>query len=275
MGGQNNWPQNITMNDWMRDMEKRILHEERRPQIRTASDLLGPGFGPYAIRVLDWNDDVTGFDGFFWADTGSRNSPDPAKAWMGQTVANSDGSGYQLVTDYGSTAVPPPRFIRTFTSPAGGARVFTAWMNTVTPPPSLSGVVREVASTSTTVASALTGTLTSFLTVTIPNPVNNRVYRASFQGFALNDTATAFTTVDLRSGVPVTTASVSFMDGLVDHRAASRRQSITLIGRFTYSGADGVPNLGVMLSFVAGSNNSQMYADANRPSLLTVDEIIP
>ena len=71
MGGQNGWRTNITFKDWMRDIEKRILNEERRPIIRAASDLMGPGAGPYAIETLDWNADETTFNGWFYSRPGA------------------------------------------------------------------------------------------------------------------------------------------------------------------------------------------------------------
>lgn len=76
MGGQNSWRTNITFTDWMRDIEKRILNEERRPSIRSASDLMGPGAGPYAILTVDWNADETTFNGWFYSEPGAQNSPD-------------------------------------------------------------------------------------------------------------------------------------------------------------------------------------------------------
>ena len=43
MGGPNGWRIRRHRLDWMREQEKRVLHEERRPMVTTASDLLGPG----------------------------------------------------------------------------------------------------------------------------------------------------------------------------------------------------------------------------------------
>ena len=51
MGGANSWRTAQDMPDWMREVEKRVLHEERRPNIRTASDLMGPGLSPYSVLI--------------------------------------------------------------------------------------------------------------------------------------------------------------------------------------------------------------------------------
>jgi len=76
MGGQSSGRQLIDTDDWMRRIEKRLMHEERRPQIRTASDLMGPGLGPKAVQLFDWNDDITLFNGFFWSEPGpAQHSP--------------------------------------------------------------------------------------------------------------------------------------------------------------------------------------------------------
>ena len=36
-------PISNTMSDWMRDIEKRLMHEERRPTARPTSETVGPG----------------------------------------------------------------------------------------------------------------------------------------------------------------------------------------------------------------------------------------
>jgi hypothetical protein len=133
MGGQNNYRQIITTDDWMRDMEKRTLHESRRPQIRTASDLLGPGIGPQAIEIRDWNDEVTSFNGFFYSTPGAQNSPDPARYWMGYVIATEDGAGYMVVYEYALDAtlatVPVRTYFRNFQTTPGSLRSFGQWVS--------------------------------------------------------------------------------------------------------------------------------------------------
>jgi len=131
VGGQNNWTIDVDANDWMRGVEKRVLHEERRPQVRSASDLLGPGFAPYATPINDWNTDTAAFNGYFWTPVGALNSPDGARQWIGTTVAYSDGSGVQEVSEKGFAGSPPDRYIRTFRT-QGGIRVYSAWASAST-----------------------------------------------------------------------------------------------------------------------------------------------
>jgi hypothetical protein len=122
MGGQNSWRQPITYEDLQRNGEKRQLNQERRPQVRTAADLLGPGIAPFAVEILDWNGDETAFNGFFWSQPGAINSPDPlnSKWYMGQTEATEDGFGLQWATEFRNIAAnawPPRQFIRRFFDP--------------------------------------------------------------------------------------------------------------------------------------------------------------
>lgn len=125
IGGQNNWAIDIDANDWMRGLEKRVLHEERRPSIRSAADLLGPGYAPYAVETSNWNSDSAARNGLWWSAANSLNSPNAAKAWMGQTISNSDGTGYQILTEQ-TGGVPGAAQVRTFRT-QGGIRVYTAW----------------------------------------------------------------------------------------------------------------------------------------------------
>ena len=128
MGGVNNGTTMITMDDWMRLMEKRILHEERRPLVRSASDIMGPGLAPTAVQLLDWNDPASAFNGLYWSAPGAINSPEVNTAWMGLSQVSEDGSGYQWVTDYAGTSLPPVVYMRRIKA-VGGTRTFSEWMD--------------------------------------------------------------------------------------------------------------------------------------------------
>lgn len=107
------------------------MHEERRPMVSQASDLLGPGAAPYAVQEWDWNSDAAAFVGVFFSNPvdGQINSPDDAKHWMGETFGTNAGHGFQRLTEIfvlppGSPT--PDVQIRYFTAP-GGLRLYTAW----------------------------------------------------------------------------------------------------------------------------------------------------
>lgn len=129
MSAHNNWRQIIDMPDWMRDSEKRLMHQERRPQSSTAADLLGPGAAPRAVRIEDWNDQVTTFTGAFYSEPGETNAPDTTSYWMGETFGTPDGYGFQRLTRYrleppttGSWGVQVRRW-----RPVSGLPVFDPW----------------------------------------------------------------------------------------------------------------------------------------------------
>lgn len=100
MGGQNSQRIDHTFDGWMRDVEKRSLNQDRRPEIRSASDLLGPGFSPYSVEIRDWNDDATAFNGMYHSTPGALNGPDDTSFWMGRTQGTTDGFGLQRVCQY-------------------------------------------------------------------------------------------------------------------------------------------------------------------------------
>lgn len=154
MGGANTWRGQITGEDWMRDMEKRVLHEERRPAISTASDLMGPGLGPFSVEVTDWNSATTVFNGMLHSLPGAYNSPDATRFWMGTNQATGDGSGLQRVSEYAghTTDVAWPRFtyLRKFSTPVSGDddlteraislnRVWSPWRIEDNTPPGMIG----------------------------------------------------------------------------------------------------------------------------------------
>ncbi len=111
MATPNNWPQAQGLGDWMRGQEKRMMREERRPRVQSASDLLGPGFGPHATTVTDWNSEAARFNGFFHSDGSASNTPAPAVvAWHGLTVSVGN-HGVQMLWSH---ATPVRTFVRNF-----------------------------------------------------------------------------------------------------------------------------------------------------------------
>jgi len=106
---------------------------ERRPSINTAADLLGPGLGPQAVFISDWNGDETAFNGIFYSDVGAQNSPDSARRWMGMSMVDANGNGYQRIVEYNSddpelfAAWPGVVYSRAFSSTDGVTRTYSVW----------------------------------------------------------------------------------------------------------------------------------------------------
>lgn len=131
MSGANGWRIPQDFETQQRHLEKRLMNEERRPAVTRASDLLGPGAGPYAVQVFDWNSDDAAFVGVYYSspDEGQSNSPDDAKHWIGETFGTAGGYGFQRATEVYTQppGTPSPNVqIRHFYS-ATGQRLYTDW----------------------------------------------------------------------------------------------------------------------------------------------------
>lgn len=123
-----NHPEPESMGEWMNQRVKREMHEARRPVIRRASDLLGPGFGPYAIEVRDWNSEETTFNGFYFSEPGALHSPDFDLIWLGLCIGTPIGHGVQQLFSHAiSGDVPPERYIRSFHTHGTETPIFSAW----------------------------------------------------------------------------------------------------------------------------------------------------
>lgn len=122
-----NWNIPITDLDHRRQNEKRLQHQESRPMIRSAADILGPSIGPYAIETMNWSSDESAFNGLLYSQPGALNGPDDTKFWIGQVIASSDGFGIQMVREWRGAAQPTDKYVREF-SGGGVVRTYTAWV---------------------------------------------------------------------------------------------------------------------------------------------------
>lgn len=122
------WRVTGNADDWMRGQEKRLMHEERRTHVTVAADIMGPGLGPNAVEITDWSGVETQFNGFYLSAPGTAvHSPDDTKWWLGQTVAQTDGYGYQTVWDYRGSSSPITVYSRKFSTTGAGTRIFSPW----------------------------------------------------------------------------------------------------------------------------------------------------
>jgi hypothetical protein len=118
------WSTPEDMGTWMADQGRKTGELERRVRVPSAKQILGPGLGPWAVRLFDWNDEKTLYNGVFYSEVGAANSPDPTKAWIGSSWATQDGRGAQEVTQVGTSR---PVYRRTFATAPGATPVFTPW----------------------------------------------------------------------------------------------------------------------------------------------------
>lgn len=121
-----NWRTQVDLRDWMGDKEKRLAHLERRRQITSPQDLLGPGFGPTATQVVDWNGDDASFNGTFWSPPGALNSPDLTQSWIGITATEDNSYGVQTVWVYRNADLSAV-YTRQFSFAVSG-RSYTPWL---------------------------------------------------------------------------------------------------------------------------------------------------
>lgn len=72
-----NWTIPTDMLDFMAQSDKRLGNEERRPSVKSAVDLLGPGFagGALCTPMTDFNDRNYWFNGLYYAPQGTLNGP--------------------------------------------------------------------------------------------------------------------------------------------------------------------------------------------------------
>lgn len=112
----------------LRDHSKRVTHLERRRQITSADELLGPGFGPAALQVMDWNSEEASFNGYFFSEVGAINSPNTMKAWIGFTITtggdDTNERGLQRVWSYMDSHLR--EYTRTWVLGTTG-RLYGAW----------------------------------------------------------------------------------------------------------------------------------------------------
>jgi hypothetical protein len=113
--------------DWMRDVEKRLQREERRPAPASFADQLGPGITQRARAVADWNDPVNLRNGWYFSEPFSINSPDYDTGWLGETITTYDGRGLQRL----SAIADDRRFQRHFWH-VGNSPIptFSTWQHT-------------------------------------------------------------------------------------------------------------------------------------------------
>jgi hypothetical protein len=93
-----NWRTEVDAVDYFGHQKKRVELEQRRPVVRRAADLVGPGIGGAAIRVTDFNSVLATFNGYYSAEPGALNAPTTDEAFVGSTVSDQWLGGSQTVT---------------------------------------------------------------------------------------------------------------------------------------------------------------------------------
>lgn len=283
-----NQRQVINGHDWMRNVEKRMAHEERRPRITSAQELLGPGFSPYAVETQDWNADELTFNGFWYSTPGALHSPDPtnSKYYMGYTEGNGDGWGIQYADEYrplagDDMAWAPQQWMRRFYPPAaGGQRAYSAWCLTDEAAGGLN--MKNLGVWTTQVNGTYSNAVQNVGTIAIPERhwVTGRRFRVTWSGQVVSDTAGAYTELYLRYGTNANlgVGTQQCGAGLLDNRVAGRRETLMVqaetpawpLPGFT----SGTPyNVVAVLNSSSGSTQSRIYAASDSPIWMSLDVI--
>ena len=125
----------INASDYFSNSQRKLAVADRRPVIRRASDLVGPGISMNAIRITDYNDLLATFNGFFSSNR-AQNGPDvettgpdegfDTNTYSGFVSSDAELGGVQLITDLNTGT----RYQRTFRrSPMDDATIYwTAWV---------------------------------------------------------------------------------------------------------------------------------------------------
>jgi hypothetical protein len=96
MSGAQNWREETNAQDYFSHQQKQVQLSDRRPVIRRASDLVGPGVGAAAVRLTDLNDVLATFNGFFSCLSTASNAPNATQSHVGFVSSDSEIGGIQM-----------------------------------------------------------------------------------------------------------------------------------------------------------------------------------
>jgi len=95
MTDSQNWRTEIDAGDYFAHQKKQMQVENRRPVIRRASDLVGPGIAATAVKITDFDDQLATYNGYYSAVEGTTNAPTATEPFVGTVVMDADLGGMQ------------------------------------------------------------------------------------------------------------------------------------------------------------------------------------
>lgn len=127
---QQNWRTEITGQDYFGHQKKQAAVENRRPVIRKASDLVGPGIASSAVRITDFNNILATFNGYFSADAEATNAPNTTDQFIGFVSSDAELGGVQQFTSLTDGKV----WVRVFNrNPADSSALYFGTWKSLTP----------------------------------------------------------------------------------------------------------------------------------------------
>lgn len=110
MSNEENWREDTNAETYFGHRQKKTDLADRRPVIRTASDLVGPGIDANTIRLTDFNDLLATFNGYYSAEPGAASAPNATDSFVGMVISDAAMGGRQEFTGLTSGV----EYIRTF-----------------------------------------------------------------------------------------------------------------------------------------------------------------
>lgn len=117
MSGQKDWRISTDSETYFQGQKKTLEVADRRPVIRKASDLVGPGIDSNTVRVSDLNDTLATFNGYYSAAAGSANAPNATETFVGYVISDAEWGGVQRFTGLTSGIEYVREFERSPTDP--------------------------------------------------------------------------------------------------------------------------------------------------------------
>lgn len=98
MSGEQGWRTPVDAYDYLSHKQKQNDLADRRPVIRKAADLVGPGIGSQAVALADFNDLLATYNGYYAGVTAAANAPTNSEGYVGFTVMDANQGGVQTFT---------------------------------------------------------------------------------------------------------------------------------------------------------------------------------
>lgn len=102
MNDSQNWRTETDASDYFGNQKKRLALSDRKPVIRRASDLVGPGIAAQAVRITNYSDLLATYNGFYSSEAGATDAPTSGEAYVGFVSGDEELGGVQMFTNLDS-----------------------------------------------------------------------------------------------------------------------------------------------------------------------------
>jgi|SRR6478735_3628872 len=135
MSNERNWREDTNAETYFGHQQKQVNLADRRPVIRKASDLVGPGINSSTVRITDFNDLLATFNGYYSSLAGAASAPNETDDFVGTVINDAEMGGRQEFTGLTSGIIYSRTFKR---SPVDAESLaWSAWTERRRIPPTL------------------------------------------------------------------------------------------------------------------------------------------